>query len=1311
MAQSKGTANPSPEQYLYFAYHLPATDRIQRFCLSEPNRHDFFMAYTFEDVGIIRALDEAIRAEGLKSWIGDLKALVSHGYKSTAHRGIRESDGFVLLASEKGLSVDLHDELEQALELNKLVFLLSRQPLSDEQINLPQLRGLQWKPLAHLESSYGFSSIARQLVHSLTYVRLLARALDWERQGKPNNRLLSLGDLEATQARLRWVEQNLEQDFAIRPVQRQFIEASRQHIQLGKRTDYFQGKPPEVFISYSSKDRDFVKQLTTVLRNNGFAPWVDWENIPVATNWRHEVEAGIRIAHTFLFVISPTSVWSEHCQWELGQARRYSRRIIPLCCCQDYEPQRLKALELDEFSYVPFEELPFEDAATKVITAIRTDLQDVKTYNRLYGKAYEWTMHQRDTRLLMDSKEFQRVQSWLRDRRQAEKQIDNNTQFVPLHHLQTEFIHASRQKIRAKRRQQWLFACFTRSGFAAALAISALARLGEVRALVASLEEKAGLDGLITALQAGKRLEEHAYLRFLQDDLPLQTTTALHQETLSVRELNRLDGHERAVFDVAFSPNGEMLVSAGEDHTIRPWTMAGAFSDPLKGDGSEDEEVRVIDYSSDGDFFVTGDTDSTVHLWSCDRNFIAAYGSSPTPSQGKISPARYAESLKRLTRYQDCQEIKALEHPGRISRVAISPGSQYVVSASYEGNAQLWKRTDNFTEPRILSHGGAGVWGLDFSPQDRILVTGDDRGEVKLWDLLGQRDSPRDFPSLNVGSVVFDIRFSQDGTLIAIGGENGLLKIWDWRNDRIITLPGHAGQFVRVVFSPKNDYLATADTDGIVILWKIQNLREALTAAADSDLEAILQPTTLRGHQDAIHRIQFSADGRYLASASLDDTVRIWLTADGALLDTIAGHQDEVLGISFSPLLKTDPYDENEPGVSYLASSSRDGTIRIWRINNHVRPLPHDNRIYDIAFRPDGRVLASGGRRNISLWRLSDYSRVAHIWAQQSGDIFSLDYNYNGSYLVAGDSTGMISLWRPDISTERPYKRWTYDNGNAETRSEVTTVRFSPDPNQSLIASAWTDGVIRFWSTQGKPLGDHSLGQPVSTLAFSPDGSRLIAAMTPDSTVGHSSQLGTIQIFQITFAADGQVELTLLKTAESADRPHQGGILTVAFNPADPTQFASGGEDSTIKLWDIEGRLLKTLEGHQDVVTRVDFSADGEMLSSSSQDSTVKLWQVESGTMMSSLNRHKRQVAKVLFDPHDGTRLASAGFDNRVLIWTIPADFDRETLQKLFKVGCESAQRYLYNAHQVISTGENEDYLKNLAEVKTFCRHKTSDKS
>jgi WD40 repeat protein len=1219
MALSPTDPIQSPEQSLYFACWLPAADRLRRFCVSAPERHDFFMAYTFQDVGMVRAIDAAIRVEGFKSWIGDLEALVSQGYKGNVDQGIRESDGFVLLVPDQGLPDDLLDELKQALDLNKLVILLARRPLSPKELPFSPLQNVTWTSLTHVGSSYGFKEIAILLTHSLTYVRLLARALEWQHQHYAQDRLLSLGDLQATQSRLAWIEGHLSKAFAIQPVQRQFIEASQQHIKTGKRTDYFQGKPADVFISYSSKDRDFVRELANFLTDHELGVWVDWENIPIATRWRDEVGEGIRAAHTFLFVISPHSVVSEHCHWELNQARQCGRRIIPLCCDRAYDPQRLETLQLSELSYVPFEELDFDLAAAKVVTAIRTDLQDVKTYNRLYTKAYEWHTHERSVSLLLERKEYQKVQSWLRTRRQSKSALNDGQHHIPLHPLQTTFLEASQVALRTERRQRMALAGFTLAGFAATLLVAAYARLGEVKAMVASLEEKVGLDGLITALHAGKRLRSNPYLRLIQPDLPLQTTMALHQETLTVRELNRLNGHQRGIFDVAFSPLGPnftgqggtprrlYLVSGGEDKTVRVWSLAGPVVQPFQ---EHTDAVVSTAFSSDGDFFVTGSYDGSANLWSCSPRFIQQYGQG-TRADGKpvienFSVNPFAADVDPAA--QPCQWIKTLPEPEptRLFTVGVSPGSQYVAAAGRDGNIRLWQRAQAFeAAPRLLSH-DSPVYSVDFNLHHRVMVAADRSGQVKIWNL----ETGTLVSALDVGQLVLDVRFSHDGNLIVLGGDNGLLQVWDWQGEeqRVLPLEGHDNLVTQVRFNPQHTSLASADVDGLVKIWDIGPILEGLGEEVPS-LPDDYEPIILRGHIDGVNRIRFSPDGRFLATASLDDTIRLWMAADGALLDVIEGHQDEVTSIAFSPPIKRNYYDELEIGDYYLASSSRDGTIRLWKVNNDVRPLPHTNRVFDVAFSPDGKLLASSGRRNIRLWRLADNTMIAHIGHQQ-GDLYSVSYGHDNriQLLAVGDSLGQISLWRPQVSTKDVYRQWpAHQSDDPQAADEgVYAVKFSPDAqcftasgdfSRACLASGGADGRVKFWSTRGELLGSYNLTDgTITSLSFTRDGSHLAVSTRPPVDAAPQTS-GQIYLLSLDNSSPGQLKITVDATTETAADNHRGGILTLAFHPHQENVLISGGEDGQLRRWTIQGDTIHSvgavMDRHTDAVTRAVFNRQG----------------------------------------------------------------------------------------------------------------------
>src|SRR5262252_5917002 len=121
---------------------------------------------------------------------------------------------------------------------------------------------------------------------------------------------------------------------------------------------------------------------------------------------------------------------------------------------------------------------------------------------------------------------------------------------------------------------------------------------------------------------------------------------------------------------------------------------------------------------------------------------------------------------------------------------------------------------------------------------------------------------------------------------------------------------------------------------------------------------------------------------------------------------------------------------------------------------------------------------------------------------------------------------------------------------------------------------------------------------------------------------------------------------------------------SVAFSP-DGRWLASGSNDNTVKLWEASsGKLVRSLEGHQDSVSSVAFSPDGRWLASGSNDKTVRLWDASSGRLVRSLEGHRRLVRSVAFSP-DGRWLASGSDDNTIKLWEVETGAEVETYRDI----------------------------------------------
>ncbi|MFI6352589.1 NACHT and WD repeat domain-containing protein [Streptomyces sp. NPDC050743] len=389
--------------------------------------------------------------------------------------------------------------------------------------------------------------------------------------------------------------------------------------------------------------------------------------------------------------------------------------------------------------------------------------------------------------------------------------------------------------------------------------------------------------------------------------------------------------------------------------------------------------------------------------------------------------------------------------------------------------------------------------------------------------------------------------------------------------------------------------------------------------------------TPLSGHSGAVYLTSFSPDGRTLATASYDRTVRLWNVADPAhpkpLGKPLTGHTSWVSSAVFSPDGRT------------LASAGDDGTIRLWNVTDPAQPKPlgkpltgHRGTIYLVAFSPDGRTLASAGEdRTVRLWNVADPRRPGELGALRghSAAVRSVAFSPDGHTLAAGGDDDAILLW----NTADPRHPKLYPTALKGHTDLVHSVAFSPDGR--TLASGSADDTIRLWNVTdpahpaalGSPLAGHT--GPIWSVAFSPDGSRLAAA-SADSTAS---------LWNVGDPSPSQVGEPLAGSS--------GEMYALGFSP-DGRTLATGSGDSKVRLWSLPT---------SDIIGRTSaFRPDGRMLVTAARDGRLRLWNVTrpgrpvplGNAFMQADGGHRAP----LFSP-DGRILAVLTNNQAVYLWNV----------------------------------------------------------
>ncbi|MBP6823626.1 MAG: AAA-like domain-containing protein [Acidobacteria bacterium] len=488
-----------------------------------------------------------------------------------------------------------------------------------------------------------------------------------------------------------------------------------------------------------------------------------------------------------------------------------------------------------------------------------------------------------------------------------------------------------------------------------------------------------------------------------------------------------------------------------------------------------------------------------------------------------------------------------------------------------------------------------------------------------LWQLCHSEQK-----SLTFDGSIFRAGVSPNGKLLATSGLDKALRLLDSATDQeLASFPNTFGQ--------QPDFAFSADSSLVAFISDSQTVKLIETATRKE-----LHSFTVKG--SSIYAVALSPNSQFIAALSSYGIAKIWSVNSGKEvfpLEPMTAAAGAVLGMSFS---------RDGKWLAACSVGCKVWNVQTKRLHLNLRAGKSAGRP---SFSPDSKSLVIPGVP-ITVFEIATGKEIALLTGHLDF-VFGTAYSSDGKFLATAGRDQLVKIWDTAL-----WREMATIKGHSNT---IMSVAFSTD-DQTLITAS-VDKTVKFWPisqllkqtplTKAETFAVQTLppnGAILTSLSFSPDGERLVSAVTTTKPDG-SRQVGAkVSVWDLKTETE---LLTLYADGNAADTMFRA----VAFS-ADGKYILTGDSTGAAKLWAMNGQLLRSFIGHSGDVVKLACSPNGKLLATGSADQTVKLWDIATGQELQTLRGHQTAVLGVEFD-FDSKRLATLGADKTAGVWDIAA--------------------------------------------------------